>query len=388
MFERTHAGTLAQEVDRLAADPRVHRIFQWFSRHERELADFQLAITAVPAPSFAEHARAEWLCRKLQSLGLPVSTDAAGNLLAARPGRQSDSAAITVSAHLDTVFAAGTSLDVHREHSRLFGPGISDNGSGLTALWALASAFHAAGIVTVLPLLFVANVGEEGDGNLRGVRHLYREQLNHAAAIPDSAPAPSIALLIALDGAGTDNIISQALGSRRFEVVISGPAATPGAITERPTPSSPLLSRSLRSSAFHFRSSPAPLSTSDASRVEPPSTPFPSSPPSRSIFALPIPIASMNLSSTSVASSPRPALRPKPTPPTLPATAGPAHRLSPGRASPTPSLSPVSALPENSPTTPIFLPPSAPSMPNSVSAQIFFAPPRTPTSRSRSDSKP
>jgi acetylornithine deacetylase/succinyl-diaminopimelate desuccinylase-like protein len=223
MFERTHAGTLAQEVDRLAADPRVHRIFQWFSRHERELADFQLAITAVPAPSFAEHARAEWLCRKLQSLGLPVSTDAAGNLLAARPGRQSDSAAITVSAHLDTVFAAGTSLDVHREHSRLFGPGISDNGSGLTALWALASAFHAAGIVTVLPLLFVANVGEEGDGNLRGVRHLYREQLNHAAAIPDSAPAPSIALLIAFDGAGTDNIISQALGSRRFEVVISGP---------------------------------------------------------------------------------------------------------------------------------------------------------------------
>ena len=223
--ERTQAGALAQEVDRLSADPRVHRIFDWFSRHERDIADFQLAITAVPAPSFAEQARAAWLRERLQPLGLATSTDAAGNLLAARPGLQPgerpDIPAIAISAHLDTVFPAATPLDVRRDQARLLGPGISDNGSGLTALWALASAFHAAAIVTSLPLLFVANTGEEGEGNLRGVRHLYRERLT--APIPDPSPAPSIALLIALDGAGTDNIITQALGSRHFEVVISGP---------------------------------------------------------------------------------------------------------------------------------------------------------------------
>ncbi|MGA7524369.1 MAG: M20/M25/M40 family metallo-hydrolase, partial [Acidobacteriaceae bacterium] len=110
--------------------------------------------------------------------------------------------------------------------ARLLGPGISDNGAGLAALWALAAAFHEFGIVTAVPLLFIANVGEEGEGNLRGMRHLYRDKL---ATRTDVTPEdvkdspPSLAMLIALDGAGTENIISQALGSRRFEVVISGP---------------------------------------------------------------------------------------------------------------------------------------------------------------------
>lgn len=172
--EPAQAGALTQEVDRLSADSRVHRVFDWFARHEREIADFQLAITAVPAPSFSEHARAAWFRHRLNDLALATSIDAAGNLLASRPGLQ-QAAAVAISAHLDTVFPAATPLNVRREHSRLLGPGISDNGSGLSALWALASAFHAAGIVTALPLLFIANVGEEGEGNLRGVRHLYRQ---------------------------------------------------------------------------------------------------------------------------------------------------------------------------------------------------------------------
>jgi acetylornithine deacetylase/succinyl-diaminopimelate desuccinylase-like protein len=225
--ERTPAGALAHEVDSLSADPRVHALFDWFARHERDIADFQLAITAVPAPSFAEQARAEWLSERLQPLGLATSTDAAGNLLALRPGLQPAACppapAIAVSAHLDTVFPAATPLQPRRQNARLLGPGISDNASGLAALWALASAFHAVGIVTALPLLFVANTGEEGEGNLRGMRHLYRDRLSAATTVPDATPAPSIALLVALDGAGTDNIITQALGSRRFEVVISGP---------------------------------------------------------------------------------------------------------------------------------------------------------------------
>jgi acetylornithine deacetylase/succinyl-diaminopimelate desuccinylase-like protein len=221
--ERTQSGALAQEVDRLSADSRVHRLFEWFSRHEREIADFQLAVTSIPAPPFREQARAAWLREHLQPHGLTATSDAVGNLLAARAGLQADAPCIAISAHMDTVFPASTPLDVRREHARLLGPGISDNGSGLSALWALAAAFHATGIVTALPLLFLANVGEEGEGNLRGMRHIYRERLPRDSESVDEGPTPSIALLLALDGAGTDHIITAALGSRRFEIVITGP---------------------------------------------------------------------------------------------------------------------------------------------------------------------
>ena len=222
---RAQPKAFADDLHRLCADPRVHRVFEWFGRHEREIADLQLAITAIPAPPFGEQARAAWLAERLRPLGLDLSTDSAGNLLASRAGLRSAAPSIAVSAHLDTVFPAATALNVRREHARLLGAGISDNGAGLAALWALAAAFHQLGIVTVQPLLFLANVGEEGEGNLRGIRHIYREHLGEhpADSVPDAAQATAVSMLIALDGAGTANIISQALGSRRFEIVISGP---------------------------------------------------------------------------------------------------------------------------------------------------------------------
>ncbi len=218
MEVRTHPAAgcaFAKEVERLCADARVHRLFDWFPYYERAIADFQLAITALPAPSFAEHARAAWLRQRL--VARPCTTaDSVGNLLAARPGLHASSPSVAVSAHLDTVFPASTQLDVRREQARLLGPGISDNGAGLAALWALAAAFHEVGIVTAAPLLFVANVGEEGEGNLRGMRHLYREHFALGAeATPDEvkeAPPP-LALLIALDGAGSENIISKRLAA-------------------------------------------------------------------------------------------------------------------------------------------------------------------------------
>lgn len=232
--EHTPPATLAEDLGLLAADPRVHRLFEWFSRHEREIADFQLAITSIPAPPFAEQVRAAWLGERLHSLGLATTIDAAGNLLAqtATPpppaigesGVSLQLPAVALSAHLDTVFPAATPLLIQRRNARLTGPGISDNGSGLAALWAVAAAFHEVGIATSAPVLFVANVGEEGEGDLRGIRYLYRESLTPGGG--DSAQpnrAPKIAFLIALDGAGIGSIISQALGSRRFEVVIAGP---------------------------------------------------------------------------------------------------------------------------------------------------------------------
>ena len=221
--DRTRTATPAGEVDRLAADPRVHRIFEWLARHEREIADFQLAITAVPAPPFCEQARADFLRGRFEALGMVTCLDDAGNLLAQRGEIGSGGAAIAISAHLDTVFPAGIELDVRREDDRLLGPGISDNGAGLAALWALASAFTACGISTAAPLLFIANVGEEGEGNLRGMRHLYSGYGADANGGHAAAGASEIAALIALDGAGVNSVITQALGCRRFEVSIAGP---------------------------------------------------------------------------------------------------------------------------------------------------------------------
>ncbi len=106
-----------------------------------------------------------------------------------------------------------TQLEVRRDGERLVGPGIADNGSGLVALLAIAAAMQAAGIRTRLPLLFLANVGEEGEGNLRGMRHFFE----------DPQWRTRIDCMLALDGAGTDTIVTEALGSRRFEVSISGP---------------------------------------------------------------------------------------------------------------------------------------------------------------------
>jgi acetylornithine deacetylase/succinyl-diaminopimelate desuccinylase-like protein len=118
-----------------------------------------------------------------------------------------------LSAHLDTVFPAGTPLNVRQQGSRLYGPGVSDNGAGVTAILAIAAVLQAVGLHHALPLLFVGNVGEEGEGDLRGMRHIF------------STPRwkDSIHYSLVLDGAGSDTIVAEALGSRRFEVIVRGP---------------------------------------------------------------------------------------------------------------------------------------------------------------------
>jgi acetylornithine deacetylase/succinyl-diaminopimelate desuccinylase-like protein len=104
-------------------------------------------------------------------------------------------------------------LDIGERGSRLYGPGVSDNGAGVTALLAMAGVLQSAQISHDLPILFVGNVGEEGEGDLRGMRHIFSESpLNN-----------SIAYCLVLDGAGSDTIVCEALGSRRFEVTVRGP---------------------------------------------------------------------------------------------------------------------------------------------------------------------
>src|SRR5437868_6847499 len=205
-----------QQVSTAAANKATHAAFAWLQAHEREIADLQLQITRIPAPPFHESERAEFIRQEFVRAGLhDVRIDPIGNVLGVRRGVDPKARFIALSAHLDTVFPAGTSLaGVRRgDDDKLYGPGISDNAAGLIALLAMAHAMHAADVRLAVPVLFIGNVGEEGEGDLRGMRHIFS----------DPALRDSIAALIVVDGAGADTIVTQALGSRRFEVTVRGP---------------------------------------------------------------------------------------------------------------------------------------------------------------------
>jgi len=208
------ATTPRQEVARLASLRPVQAATRWFLENEEELRRLQLELVRIPAPPHGEGERAQWLAARFREAGLDdVHLDEAGNVLGVLRGADPRRGKMAVTAHIDTVFPAGSRLDVRREGNKLFGPGIADNGAGVAGLLALAGALRAAGLRPVSDVLFVGNVGEEGEGDLRGMRHLFT-----ASRFQDQ-----IAHTLVLDGAATDVIVTQALGSRRFEVVVRGP---------------------------------------------------------------------------------------------------------------------------------------------------------------------
>jgi acetylornithine deacetylase/succinyl-diaminopimelate desuccinylase-like protein len=191
----------------------VHDAFAWFRAHARELEDTQLALAAIPAPPWGEAARSEWLAARFVDAGLvEVHRDELGNAFGIRPGTDANAPFIALSAHMDTVFPADTPINVRRDAGKLYGPGISDNASGITALLAMIRVLQACEIFNTAPILFIGNVGEEGEGDLRGIRHIYQQPRWSA----------NIATLIVIDGAGTDTIIAEGLGSRRYEVTVRG----------------------------------------------------------------------------------------------------------------------------------------------------------------------
>ncbi len=180
--------------------------------------DWQAEMVAIPAPPFGEQARSQWIFARFAEAGLSdVETDAVGNvscwLLAAGLPAESTGPVVVLSAHLDTVFPAGTPLNPQVNGNRLEAPGSCDNGAGVAGMLAIAHALVASGVALAAPLLFLANVGEEGEGDLRGVRHFYGQ----------GALAGRIAAHIVLDGAGADSAVTQALGSRRYRVTVTGP---------------------------------------------------------------------------------------------------------------------------------------------------------------------
>jgi tripeptide aminopeptidase len=209
--------TVQQEIARLAALPETRAAFAWLRAEEAQFAAWQLDAARVPAPPFGETARGEWLQERFRALGLEdVCVDEVGNVFGVRRDRAKPSPAAkytALSAHIDTVFPAGTPLNLRQQGSRLYGPGVSDNGAGTAALLAVAAALQSSKIALASPVLFIGNVGEEGEGDLRGMRHIFSL----------SQWKDSIRYSLILDGAGCDTIVAEALGSRRFEIIVRGP---------------------------------------------------------------------------------------------------------------------------------------------------------------------
>lgn len=201
-----------EEVARLAGLPEVRAAFDRFRAQESQFALWQMEATRVAAPPFGEAARGLWLADRFREVGLlEVQVDEVGNVFGIRPG--CGRRYVALSAHIDTVFPAATPLHIRQQGSRLYGPGVADNGAGIAAMLAVASVLASARISHGLPFLFIGNVGEEGEGDLRGMRHVF--------ATPRWRDA--IAYSVIVDGAGTDTVVAEALGSRRFEVIVRGP---------------------------------------------------------------------------------------------------------------------------------------------------------------------
>ena len=237
--------TPLQEIARLAGLPELRAASAWFRGQETQIAYWQLEMARIPAPPFGEAARAEWLKKRFREVGLTdTHIDDVGNVFGLRNGP--GSGFVSLSAHIDTVFPAGTPLNVRQQGTRLYGPGVSDNGAGVAALLAIAAALQAAKISLQTPIVFIGNVGEEGEGDLRGMRHIFAHP----------RWKESIRYSLMLDGAGADTIVAEALGSRRFEVIVRGPgghswsdfgapnpilvlARAIGAFAQTPVPTSP-----------------------------------------------------------------------------------------------------------------------------------------------------
>ncbi|MRX06225.1 M20/M25/M40 family metallo-hydrolase [Pseudoduganella sp. FT25W] len=208
-----HAQEQELELARIAAQPAVKQALAYIEKNEPATQKTMLAINAIPAPTFAEAARARDYVERLKSAGLAdVHIDDAGNVLGLHRG-SGKGPLIVLAAHLDTVYPAATDLTVHEKDDRLYAPGIADNGRSLAAMLTIAHAMREARVQTEGDVLFVANVGEEGLGDLKGVKYLFSQRKDIKAFV-GLEPA------LGTDG---DPVTYMGAGSRRFKVTIHGP---------------------------------------------------------------------------------------------------------------------------------------------------------------------
>ncbi len=166
-------------------------------------------LVAVPAPPFGERQRAAWFAARLQQAGYVPACDELDNVVAANGALDG---CVVVAAHLDTVFPAETALGPRQRDDRIYAPGISDNVRGLAAVLALARVFAELAIELPRAVAFVATVGEEAAGDLRGMKHLFR----------DGGPLRGASAVIAVDGTGLRRIVHRAVGAIRMRVTVRG----------------------------------------------------------------------------------------------------------------------------------------------------------------------
>ena len=212
------------QAGKLVTDARIQRAFRFISEHEAQIEADQIRLTLIPSPPFNEAERSRAFQHELEQLQLRPAIDSIGNVFAAYETTASNP--VVVGVHLDTVFPSTTNLQLRRKAKTLFLPGISDNGSGIVALlWAFRAA-KECGIRFRRPVVAVGTVGEEGEGNLRGVRHLFE-------APPWNSRDCEF---IAVDGGGLQRITHHALASRRFRIAMRGPGGHSWADFGRPNP--------------------------------------------------------------------------------------------------------------------------------------------------------
>jgi tripeptide aminopeptidase len=227
-----HAPRQAQG-SRLPDNARVRAALDWFTPNISWVNDQQARLTEIPAPPFQEAQRAAAVKELLSEAGLTVQIDKTGNVIGELRG-VNEKEIVVVAAHLDTVFPPGTDVKVHRDGSRMAAPGISDNGSGVAALLALARALQFAHLKPQRTVLFVGDVGEEGEGNLRGMRAIVEAYRGKLKAV------------VVIDGSGTDHVTTKALASRRLEALITGPGGHSWSDFGMPNPINALVRGSVR----------------------------------------------------------------------------------------------------------------------------------------------
>jgi tripeptide aminopeptidase len=201
-------------VAAIAARAAVREGSEWFAANKRWINERHLELCRIAAPTFQEQQRGEWMAEQFRAAGYEVRVDRAGNVIG-HPRGDRGGQLVALTAHLDTVLEPLTPEDIAiGRDGKFHGPGVSDNGAGLAALLAVAHAVEGTALRDEgLPLVFIANVGEEGEGNLSGMRYICRP----------SGLASRIGSFLILDGPNTDHITCRALASRRFEVTITGP---------------------------------------------------------------------------------------------------------------------------------------------------------------------
>ncbi len=200
-----------REMRDLASRPEIQKAFQIIVELEPQTEKDLVELTEIPAPPFKEDKRAARYAEMLRDAGMPeVEIDAVGNVITRFRGT-SGSETVAVVAHLDTVFPEGTDVTVRREGNRMVAPGIGDDTRGLALMLTVVRAMLRSGVKTRGDILFVASVGEEGLGDLRGVKHLFREG------------GPRIHQFIAVDGGSTDRVLNKAIGSYRYKITFKGP---------------------------------------------------------------------------------------------------------------------------------------------------------------------